>query len=196
MSPITHALLGWLVASGSPALSRRERGLITFAGVAPDLDGLGAIPQWLTACSRHPVYWGSDFHHVLGHNLAFAVAVSLVVWTLAARRRDLAAALAFASFQLHIVCDLAGSRGGDGYPWPIDYLYPFTDGAMLTWSGQWALDAWPNFAIIATALGGCLWIAWRRGDSPVELVSARANQALVETLRARFPRAQAASGSS
>jgi hypothetical protein len=42
MSPVTHFLLSWTLAERS-ADTRRERAWITFAGVAPDLDGLGWV---------------------------------------------------------------------------------------------------------------------------------------------------------
>jgi hypothetical protein len=40
----THFLAGWLVGVAPAQLSPRERGLIAFAGVAPDLDGL--VVRW------------------------------------------------------------------------------------------------------------------------------------------------------
>jgi hypothetical protein len=42
MSPVTHALVGWILANSIP-LSRRERALVMGAGVVPDLDGLGLL---------------------------------------------------------------------------------------------------------------------------------------------------------
>ena len=83
MSPVTHFLVGWMVAnvpasSGPRAIGRRERAAIALAGVAPDLDGLGAIPEVLTKHSAHPLLWFTDYHHVLGHNLAFALVVGLL----------------------------------------------------------------------------------------------------------------------
>ena len=49
-----------------------------------------------------------------------------------------------------------GARGPDGEPWPIPYLVPFSPTPRLVWSGQWALNAWPNVlltaALIALAL--------------------------------------------
>lgn len=187
MSPITHAFLGWLVSCADPRLTRRERGWVTVAGVAPDVDALGTLPQILTARGAHPVYWGSDFHHVLGHNLLAAAIVACVAAAFA-RRRGVTAALAFASFHLHILGDLVGSRGGDGYTWPMAYLFPFDDRFQLSWSGQWELDAWPNFVITALALAATFVLAWRRGYAIVELLSPRADRAFVDALRARVAR--------
>ena len=187
MSPLTHALLSWLTANSAPSLTRRERGLVTLAGVVPDLDAIGAIPQLLTARSAHPVYWGSDLHHVHGHNLhAAAVTAGLVAWR--AERRVLAGALAFAAFHLHLLCDLVGSRGGDGYTWPMAYLVPFTDRVQLEWSGQWQLDAWPNVAITAAAIVVTLVLAARRGFGPLEVLWPAADHAVVEVARRRVGR--------
>jgi inner membrane protein len=76
MSPVTHFLAGWLLASvrshGRPVLTRREKALVVAAAVAPDLDGFGLIPELLTRNSAHPLLWFSRYHHSL-HNLGFAL---------------------------------------------------------------------------------------------------------------------------
>ncbi len=46
--------------------------------------------------------------------------------------------------------------------------------------------AWQNLVITAAALLIVFILAWRRGFSPLEMVSAPADRALVETLRRRF----------
>ncbi|HZV01819.1 MAG TPA: hypothetical protein VFF73_34220, partial [Planctomycetota bacterium] len=52
--------------------------------------------------------------------------------------------------------------------------------------GQWELNAWPNMVITAVLLLLALVLAWRRGFSPLEMLSSRADGLLVETLRKRF----------
>ena len=47
MSPVTHFLFGWMVANTTD-FSRRERAIVAIAGVIPDVDGLGVIPEILT----------------------------------------------------------------------------------------------------------------------------------------------------
>jgi hypothetical protein len=79
-----------------------------------------------------------------------------------------------------------GSRGPDGFQWPVPYLLPFSDAWQLTWSGQWALNGWPNFALTIALIALALRLAWRRGYSPLELVSLRADARVVEALRERF----------
>jgi hypothetical protein len=186
MSPITHFFMGWAVANSAPSLNKRERAMVTWASVVPDIDGLGIVAEKLTQNSRHPLLWWSEYHHVLGHNLGFA----LVVVALAAgfaKQKIKVALLVLVSFHLHLLADLAGARGPDGEQWPIPYLLPFSNRVQLTWSGQWALNAWPNLAITAVLLGAAVWLARTRGFSPLELFSAKADAAVVGVFRARFP---------
>ncbi|UCF81557.1 MAG: metal-dependent hydrolase [Acidobacteriota bacterium] len=187
MNPSTHLLIGWLVANSVP-INRRERLAVTLAAVSPDIDGIGYIAERLTADSPNRLWWFTDYHHLL-HNLLFGVIVAVVCFSMVGPgpgRRWGIAALGFLNFHLHLLCDLAGSRGPDGYQWPIPYFSPFTDWEW-TWSGQWALNAWPNVAITIGALACTFYLAWKRGYSPLEMVSKKADLKLVETLRTRFP---------
>lgn len=184
MHPITHALTGWAVANGAD-LERRDRAIVTIAGVAPDLDGIGLVGELASRSWDRPLLWWSEYHHVLGHNLMFGLVVAAAA-LLAAKRRVTTALLALAVFHLHLLADLVGSRGPDGYDWPIPYLFPFSREIELTWSGQWALNAWPNISFTIWLLALTLYLAWRRGYSVLELASQRADQRVVETLRHRF----------
>jgi len=159
--------------------------MVTWAGVAPDLDGMGIIAERLTQNLAHPLNWWSDYHHVLGHNIGFAMATTVVV-IIFARQKFGTALLAFFSFHLHLIADLAGARGPDGDQWPIPYLLPFSNRWQLTWSGQWALNAWPNFVITATLIVVTIVLARRRGFSPLEMFSQKCDLAFVATLRTRF----------
>jgi len=186
MSPITHFFIGWAVANSVPSLAPRERALVTWASVVPDVDGLGIIAEKLTQHSAHPLNWWSEYHHVLGHNLGFALVVTTVAAILA-QRKFVTAALVFISFHLHLVGDLIGARGPDGEQWPIPYLLPFSNRWQWTWSGQWALNAWPNFLITGALIALALALARRRGFSPMEIFSRRMDAAIVAALRIRFP---------
>lgn len=178
MSPVTHFLSGWVFANCF-RLNRRERAVLTLACVVPDADGLGIIPELLTRNSSHPLLWFSLYHHSL-HTLLFAAIVSLLA--LALTLRWSVALLVFASFHLHLLEDLLGSRGPDGEQWPIPYLKPFSDHLQVVWHEQWALNAWPNFAITISLLLLTIWIARRKGVSPVEIFSTRADRAVVTAL--------------
>jgi hypothetical protein len=182
LSPFTHLLLGWTVAESVP-LSRRDRGLVTLAAVIPDLDGAGILVDFATGTDPVGGLY-TDYHHVLGHNLPAALIVSALAFAVA-NRRTLCAALVFVSFHLHLLGDLVGSAGPGGSIWSIAYLYPFSDQAFA-WQGQWELNAWPNLLTTAVLLGVTLVLAVRRGRTPVELVSERADAAVVGALRERF----------
>ncbi len=192
MSPITHFLTGWVLAN-SLGLERRDRALVAMAGVIPDVDGLGLVADLATRGSAHPLNWWSEYHHVLCHNLGFCLLAAALVCGVA-RNKGKTVALSIASFHLHLLGDLLGARGPDGEQWPIPYLLPFSSAWQWTWSGQWALNAWPNMAITALLLSATLHFAWRRGSSPLELVSVRADKAVVEALRGRFGRSSDQSG--
>jgi hypothetical protein len=185
MSPITHFLIGWVTAN-SANLNRRERAAVAIAGVIPDIDGLGLVAEIATRNSARPLMWWSEYHHVLGHNIGFCLVVTAVGFALATKRW-FAAALVCLSFHLHLLCDLIGARGPDGEQWPIPYLSPFSSAWQWTWNGQWALNAWPNLLITVLALGITLHLARKRGYTPLEMVSSRADQTVVEALRRRFP---------
>jgi hypothetical protein len=66
-------------------------------------------------------------------------------------------------------------------------LAPFSSSLQFAWRGQWGLNAWPNVLIAIVLLLVTLWLARRRGFSPLEMVSAGADSSLVAALRLRFP---------
>jgi membrane-bound metal-dependent hydrolase YbcI (DUF457 family) len=185
MNPITHALAGWCLAETAPEPSRREKALITAAAIAPDLDGLGILAELATRESARPLLWWTDYHHVLGHNLAFALAIACHAGACARVARLRTSLLAFLAVHLHILGDIAGSRGPDGYQWPIAYLYPFRDEPRLAWDGQWVLNAWQNVVITIILLAITLTLASRRGYSVVGMLSPAADRAFVTALRNR-----------
>ena len=190
MSPVTHFFTGWVL--GSVVVStKRERAIVTLAAVVPDVDGLGIIPELLTRQSRHPLQWFSQYHHAL-HTLPFAIAVSSLTFFLAGRRWT-PTIFAFISFHLHLVEDLVGSRGPDGFVWPIPYLFPFSNRWTWSWSGQWALNAWPNVTLTVALISVALWVTVGWGFSPMELFATAADRAVVRILRKRFRRARPSS---
>jgi inner membrane protein len=178
--------MGWVVANSVPSLNKRERARVTWASVVPDVDGLGIIAERFTQNSRHPLNWWSNYHHVLGHNLGFAIFIATLA-AIFSKQRIKVTLLVLFSFHLHLLADLVGARGPDGDQWPIPYLLPFSNQMQLTWSGQWALNAWPNFLITAVLIGTTVFLAWRRGFSPLEIFSRKANTVFVNALRTRFP---------
>jgi hypothetical protein len=178
--------MGWAVASAAPSLDKRDRAFVTWASVVPDVDGLGIIAEWATRNADHPLNWWSDYHHILGHNLGLAILITAIA-AIFAQQKLTTALLVFLSFHLHLFGDLIGARGPDGYQWPIPYLLPFAREPRLTWSGQWALNAWPNVLITASLLILTIVLARNRGYSPLQLFSAKLDHLFVSSLRKRFP---------
>jgi hypothetical protein len=195
MHAVTHLLTGWIVANAAD-ISNRDRAIVTIAAVAPDIDGLGLAVEFATRGEADPVLWYSNYHHVLGHNVGFAVFCSLLAFGLG-RRRWTTGLLALLAAHVHLLGDLVGSGAADGYQWPIPYLLPFSSAWQLAWSGQWALSSWQNNLVTVLLMALTLYLAWRRGYSPLGMISARADSVFVGTLRRRFgiPRAWAAPGS-
>jgi len=182
--PATHLLVSWTVAE-SARLSKRDRTLVTLAGVLPDIDGLGVIAEIATERSTSPLYWWSEYHHVLCHNIGFCLLI-LPIAALLATKRWAVIMLCAIAFHLHLLGDIAGSRGPDGHQWPIPYLLPYSGHWQLTWDGQWELNAWPNIVLTVVLLALTLYLAWKRGHSPVGMVSSHADAAFTATLRKRF----------
>lgn len=184
MPPVTHALIGWLVANTAP-LSRRDRALVTLAGVAPDLDGLSLIADFFAHDPSRPFRWWTEYHHVLGHNIFAAAGVALIVLA-SCQQRVRTTVLALVSFHLHLLCDVLGSGGPNGEVWDIAYLSPVMRTPVWSWSGQWRLDGWQNLLVTAVAIGATLWLALWRGFSPVSLFSERWDEKVVAVLRRWF----------
>ncbi len=184
MSPITHLFISWQFANMAE-LDGRDRALVTASGIIPDLDGLGIAVDLILKDTSYSTDLWTRFHHVLGHNIGFCLMIALVTLCFA-RRRVMTTALVFFTFHVHLLCDLLGARGPDGFQWLIPYLAPFSGEWQLMWEGQWALNAWPNFAVTAAALILTFYIAVKKGRSPLGLISLKADQAFVTALRKRF----------
>jgi hypothetical protein len=184
MSPVTHLLLSWSVAN-TCHISRRERAMVTMAGIIPDFDGAGLLLDLFSHGPGQQSSLWDRYHHVLGHNIGFGLLLCLLAFAFSTRRR-VTTLLVFLSFHLHLLGDLVGSKGPDGYQWPIPYLLPFSDAWQWIWAGQWQLNAWPNFAVTIVTGFFMFYFAWWRGVSPLEIVSLRANDVFVGTLRNRF----------
>lgn len=188
MNPITHLFVGWTVAE-QLQLAPRDRALVAWSGVVADFDGLSIVPDMVNKLLGRPATdYYFQYHHFLGHGLPVAILATILAFVLGTRKWK-AALFAFLAFHLHLLCDLVGSRGPTSADiWPVGYLQPFSDSLTFEWSGQWALNAWPNITLTLVLMVLIFFRAFRRGYSPVSLLSKRADQAFVATLRARFGR--------
>lgn len=163
----THILSGWCLANYLP-LSPRERLFAMIAATIPDLDGV----TWFAG---QEMYWRT--HHVLGHNLPFAL-VAAGVLTALSTRRLLVFPLYLALFHLHLLMDYWGS----GPLWPIYYFYPFSTMKWVNPDG-WNLFSWQNITAAALLLAWTAWIARRQGRTPLELLAPRLDRLLVAKAR-------------
>ena len=179
--------MSW-VAANAARLPKRDRLIVTCTGIVPDIDGLGVIVEYVSEQLGNPIPWYTNYHHVLGHNLGFGLLLLLMGFAFAVKRLRTMIMVALV-FHLHLLGDIVGSRGPDGYQWPISYLLPFSNRPQLTWSGQWELNAWPNIIITIVLIMVTLYLAWRRGYSPLEVVSQRADIRFIDRLRRRFGQA-------
>jgi inner membrane protein len=139
MNPITHLLASWTLADGA-GVSDRDRKIVTWAGVVPDVDGLPILIDGFNALVLHR---STDlyvrFHHAATHGFPAAF-ITCAVASVFAKNKMKTALFSLLSFHLHLLCDLVGSRGPDPDDiWPISYLAPFSSRWTISWSGQWAL---------------------------------------------------------
>lgn len=166
----THLMSGWCVADWFE-FTPRERFCCMLAASLADLDGLGIF-------FGREAYW--NYHHKLGHNLPFALLLSLTLTGVAVHR--IKAFLVFVALaHLHLLLDYFGSGPG----WPIYYLWPFSQ-RVLENPRAWEFYSWQN---MLTALVFFIWlviIAIRRGRTPLEWPMPRLDAQLVVWLRRRF----------
>ena len=172
MHPPVHLAISWLV--GHTLEDRRDRRLVAWSGVVPDLDAL----SYLGGAGAY-----SQYHHVLAHGLVAAI-VGTAIWTALARRRLKVLLLSLVAFHLHLVCDLLGS----GRDWAIVYFFPFSRHEFMSPYG-WPLNSPQNAFVWLAAVAATVWIAIKRGRTFAEaFLPARADSAVARTLRNLFSR--------
>lgn len=183
MAPLSHLLASWVVAVHTTDNPRDTR-LVALAGVAPDLDGLGLLVDWTNdLLGRHETTYYQTYHHWYGHGLAAALLISAVL-ALFAKQRWRVFAMCLVAFHLHLLCDLAGSRGPSIRDlWPIYYFGPFSYRPMWLWHGQWPLDSWPNYAITVVLFSWAMWLAMKKGHSFFGVFSRRIDTVVMNVLR-------------
>jgi inner membrane protein len=154
---------GWCVANLF-RLTPQERFCCMLAASLADIDGIGILVS-------RSLYW--DWHHLLGHNLPFAIAISLAMLPLSKHR--LKAPLIYLGLaHLHLLMDYFGSGPG----WPIYYLWPFSNGKVLN-GHAWEFFSWQNITIAAALLAWTIAIAVRKSRTPLEYLMPALDQKLV-----------------
>ena len=185
MHIVTHLLVGWTVAT-QVTDKPRDRALITWCSVIPDLDGLGLPIDWIGRALGYEWGFYEQFHRMALHGLPGALLIAALV-ALASDEKHSTTIWAFISYHLHLIGDIAGSRGSNLQDiWPIHYLEPVSSALTFSWAGQWPLTSWQNTTFTVALLAYALVLAVQRGYSPVLLFSQRADRVFVETLRARW----------
>lgn len=186
MHVVTHLLAGWAVADRT-GLDQRDSSIVAWSCVVPDLDGAGMVIDAANRLlGRAVTDYYETWHHYLGHGLPAAVVTGVIAYLLASRKLK-TAAFAFITFHLHLLMDLAGSRGSSPVDiWSINYLAPVADVLEISWDGQWPLTSWQNTTLTLLLLAYCLYRSIRKGYSPVGLISRRADRHVIKTLQSRF----------
>ena len=165
MEPVVHLIGSWLVASATTN-NPRDRKLVTLAGVLPDADGLGIIPDvvgsWLSGKECTFNYY-QTYHHLLLHGWPGAIVISALL-AIFARQRWRVLLLCLLTYHLHLFCDVVGSRGPDPADlWPICYSEPLFRHPIWFWKHQWKLDGWQNQTIFLVIFGASLLVAVKIG---------------------------------
>lgn len=178
-----HLFISYLMP-GQGRFERRDRILVTLAGIAPDVDA----PILLAFGKDAFIQYHHDFtHHLLGAALAAAAA-----WFLG-RKRAAVAALAAAAWCGHLLLDMIGAGEREleapfAYAYPLPLLWPFSDRPFDPFSFSWTLASWQNAVVMAAAILLMARLAVVEGRTVLEVFSLRLDAAVVKTLRARFRR--------
>jgi hypothetical protein len=138
------------------------------AATLADVDGLGIL---------FGQRYYHQFHHALGHNLFFAIALSAVLAAFSPKR-PLSFLLYLALAHVHLVLDYFGS----GPLWKIRYLWPASD-FFFEFDGAWEFFSWQNLSVFALFLVWTILIALRAGRTPLEAVMPHLDGQIVNALR-------------
>jgi inner membrane protein len=151
----THVMSGWCVGNLF-RLTGRERLWCMVAASAADVDGLSII-------GGRRMY--QDWHHVVGHNLFFAV---LLAGALAAfsTHRFKAFWVYLGLAHLHLVLDWFGS----GPLWGIYYLWPASREHLRYFEGAWEFSSWQNYLTAGMFLGWTVLIGVYLRRTPLEVI--------------------------
>jgi hypothetical protein len=186
-------MLSWFLAESADVASARDRRIIAWAGLAPDVDALayaGAIVWYgFNKDLAYENVW-RVVHHRYTHGVTFVVLTGVAAWWLAARTpaRGRVALLALLASAIHNFCDVVAG----GPTWPIYPLWPLSDfGWTASWS--WPIGEWPNVAVLFGCLAATLLYARVMGRSPMECFGDRANAWFVRVTRQERPKDAGAS---
>lgn len=179
----SHLMLSWYFAEAAGVDTPRDRRVVAWAGLAPDVDVLayvGAIVYYrLDKDLAFENVW-QVAHHRYTHGLFFVLATGVVAWFIASKgpERVRVALLAMLASAIHNFLDVVAG----GPTWPIYPYWPLTDFKWgVPWS--WTIGEWPNVVVLFVCLAGMLLYAKTMGRSPMECFGDRASAWLTRTVR-------------
>ena len=183
-----HLFLSWLLPWRALP-ERRDRILVALAGIAPDIDA----PILFVMGGKQAFI---EYHHRYTHHFAGA-ALAAGAGLAFGKSRWKAAGFATLAWCGHLLLDLvgAGELNEDGtcaYPLPL--LWPFSARPFDTFPFAWPLASWQNAVVMVFAMALMVVTALRANRTVVEVVSLRADGAVVGVLRKWFGGKGAASG--
>jgi membrane-bound metal-dependent hydrolase YbcI (DUF457 family) len=181
----SHLMLSWYFAESAGVASARDRRIIAWSGLAPDVEVLayaGAIVWYGFDKDRAFENVWQVVHRHYTHGIAFVLLTGIVAWWLASPgpSRMRVALFSMLASVIHNFCDVVGG----GAAWPIFPLWPFSD---FKWSAawSWAIGDWPNLAILFGCLAGMFAYARFAGRSPMECFGNRADAWFTGVVRQR-----------
>ena len=168
----THILSGWLAGNPVPVFGPRERFFCMLAASLSDLDGLSLLGGW-------ECYY--DYHHVLAHNLPFAVVLAggLAFFS---QPRVTAFIVYFLLAHLHLLLDLFGS--GEG--WCFEYLWPFSRLRVGT-GYAWEFYSWQNLTAGALLIVLTVLVVYWKKRTFLEYPMPKLDRELVAWFEAHRP---------
>jgi inner membrane protein len=163
----THFLSGWCLGNYVD-LTARERFLCMIAAGISDLDGLGIL--W-------DIQFYLDYHHILCHNLAFALGISFIFAGLSTHRFKMFL-ITLAMVHLHLFLDFLGSGAG----WGIPYFWPksrhFYENPWV-----WDLYSWQNSVAMLFLAGWTFALLHLKKRSPFEFIWPRLESKIIGYIR-------------
>jgi len=173
----THLMVSWYFAEATRAPTARDRRIVAWAGLMPDVDVLAYLAALVYYRFDKELAFENvwkEVHHKYTHNLSFVVVMGIVAYFLAsagdARHKARIAGLAMLTCALHNFLDVVGA----GPTWPIYPLWPLSAaGWHATWS--WTIGDWQNIVIFVLLTAGMFAYAKARGRSPIECFGDRAD---------------------
>lgn len=181
----SHLVISWFYAEASSLEQPRDRRIVAWAGLAPDVDVLAYIAALLYYRFDKELAFENVWrvvHHRYTHGLAFvALTGAVAYWLAGGRGREgsvRVATLALLASAIHNFLDVVAG----GPTWPIYPLWPLSDAAWhASWS--WTIGEWPNIVVLVACLAATLAYGRALGRSPMECFGGAADRWMVRILQ-------------